>query len=73
MSDSERIKALHTREIPSCLALEIILVRPSITHKKISGDKGQPCLNPLDILKKGVGFGWLWDIIQNNSVDIEGK
>ena len=73
MSDSERIKALHTRENPSYIVLEIILVRPSITHKKISGDKGQPCLNPLDILKKGVGFGWLWDIIQNNLVDIEGK
>ena len=73
MSDSERIKALHTKEITSCLALEIILVRPSITHKKRSGDKGKPCLNPLDILKKGVGFGWLWDIIQNKSFDIEGK
>jgi len=40
---------------PALEAAAIIVVSTSITSKNNRGDKGSPCLNPLDVEKKSVG------------------
>jgi hypothetical protein len=40
------------RNSPLDFAAPIALLSPSTTNKKRSGDKGQPCLNPLSAEKK---------------------
>ena len=39
---------------PSLQAFEINLLRPSIISKNNKGERGKPCLSPLEILKKDV-------------------